>query len=239
MSSSSPAGEPYVAWLGCDAVGTAFRPGDLELTDRAVALAALERGQAVLDVACGTGATVAHLRRRHSLRAFGLDRSRTVLKEGVEPGGAPLVEAEGDRLPFAAGRFDALFCECALGLLGGPSRTLWEFRRVLRPGGALVVSDVYLREPESVPAATRAERFAGSCLQGASGREELLAAAEAAGFATLHWEDHSRQLVRFAARLLLAGAPVDGIWAPLCGGGRGVPAPGRPGYYLLVARREG
>ncbi len=45
---------------------------------------------------------------------------------------------------------DALFAECSLSLLGAAEPAVAEFRRVLRPGGLLVVSDLYARRPEGI-----------------------------------------------------------------------------------------
>ena len=43
-------------------------------------------------------------------------------------------------LPFTAGEFDAIFCLGLLETLPGPERVLEELRRVLKPGGAMVLS---------------------------------------------------------------------------------------------------
>ena len=55
---------------------------------------------------------------------------------------APLVEADGSRLPFAGGTFDGLVCGYALRNFTDLGATLAECARVLRAGGRLAVLEV-------------------------------------------------------------------------------------------------
>src|SRR6185437_3151246 len=59
-------------------------------------------------------------------------------------------DAEG--LPFPAGAFDALLCECAFCTFPNKATAAAEFGRVLRPGGRLGISDIAL-DPAQLPAA--------------------------------------------------------------------------------------
>jgi ubiquinone/menaquinone biosynthesis C-methylase UbiE len=121
-------------------------PGDpREEALAAARLAGVEPGAEVLDAPCGYG--------RHSLvlaeagyRVTGVDRSPILLAEARRrtPPGAEWprwVEADHRELPFEDTGFDAVLCLfSSLGYRGedGDLATLREFRRVLRPGGALV-----------------------------------------------------------------------------------------------------
>jgi ubiquinone/menaquinone biosynthesis C-methylase UbiE len=52
----------------------------------------------------------------------------------------------GDRLPFDDGEVDALFCVSVLEHIPGPEKTIREIRRILKPGGLLVLTiDLDLR----------------------------------------------------------------------------------------------
>lgn len=100
------------------------------------------RVDALLDVGCGTGRLVAALRREHPpARIVGCDFSRGMLGRAAarSPGGA-WVQAEAARLPFADESFDALVCTEAFHWFPDPDAALAEFRRVLRPGGVVLVA---------------------------------------------------------------------------------------------------
>lgn len=122
--------------------------------ERTLALAALQPGQRLLDVACGTGA-VTHQAARiagPTGQVVGLDISPEALavarSVNGQNGGATIEWREGsaDSLPFADGSFDAVTCQ--LGLMFFPDRVaaLREMRRVLAPGGRLALMTWGARE---------------------------------------------------------------------------------------------
>ena len=122
-------------------------PGDPRQEALAAArLAGVEPGADVLDAPCGYG--------RHSLvlaeagyRVTGADRSPALLEEARRRSQPDAewprwVQADHRDLPFEAASFDAvLTLFSSLGYRGeeGDRATLSELRRVLRPGGALVI----------------------------------------------------------------------------------------------------
>ena len=125
-----------------EALGGVLRPGGLALTDEALAACRLPQGARVLDVGCGAGGTVAHLRER-GLAAVGVDASAALLAAGRDRApGAPLARARGEHLPLGDGVLDALLAECSLSLMPDVGAALAEVQRVLRPGGRLAISDV-------------------------------------------------------------------------------------------------
>ena len=148
------------------------------------------------------------------------------------------MQGEAERLPFVDGAFDAVFCECFLTMAADPGVVLREAHRVLRPGGRLAVTDVYLRVPE---AASGLERVPPqTCLAGARGREAVLADVEATGFRVRLWRDRSDALKILTARLILACDSVEEFWSGVLGASDGRPeavSRSHPGYYLLVADR--
>ena len=65
---------------------------------------------------------------------------REARRQGVEDRARFEVVDVRKGLPFAAGEFDVIFCLGLLETLPGPERVLEELRRVLKPGGAMVLS---------------------------------------------------------------------------------------------------
>lgn len=101
----------------------------------------LGEGHRVLDAASGTGWGTAFLA-RHGARAVGVDVSPAAIAEARERHGEPAEFREGDlrELPCEDGEFDRAVCFEALAHVAEPAQVLDELRRVLRPGGLLLVS---------------------------------------------------------------------------------------------------
>jgi ubiquinone/menaquinone biosynthesis C-methylase UbiE len=106
----------------------------------------LRPGLAVLDCGCGPGTITADIAERvEGGEVVGLDLDASQVGLGRERarqrGLTNLRFEQGDayRLPFADGRFDAVFTHALLEHLREPARAMREFRRVLRPGGVAVM----------------------------------------------------------------------------------------------------
>ena len=102
-------------------------------------------GEAVLDIACGTG-VVARLAGRRMIRGrvTGLDLNkgmlavaRTLPSEGAA---VDWVEGSALDLPFPAGQFDVVLCQLGLQFFPDQRRALLEMRRVLSPSGRVAIS---------------------------------------------------------------------------------------------------
>jgi arsenite methyltransferase len=194
--------------------GGVLRPGGVALTDHAVALARLRPGAVALDLGCGAGATVERLTDRYGLTAVGVDPSTTLIAAArARRPDLPLVRGRGERLPLPDGAFDAVFTECVLSLAADPAAVLAETARVLRPGGVLVLSDLYVR---TAAAAALLRRLpACSCLHGAFTEGQLLGLLRDSGFGWVCWEDHSPALTELAVRLVLNTGSADRLWCPV------------------------
>ncbi len=96
----------------------------------------------VLDVACGFGGQLALLS-EHSVEAWGLDASMPLLKycrlRFADDGGAPLVCAAAEALPFRSGSFDRIVCQGSLDHFAQPRSFMREAARVLKPDGRAII----------------------------------------------------------------------------------------------------
>lgn len=237
---------PYERIASCFEEDLPMHPGGFALTDRAMELCKLPPEALVLDVGCGTGGTVQRLMSRYGFRAFGADPSFLLLQKGCT-GSVPrtVVRALGEDLPFYASVWDCVLAECSLSVAKDPAEMLRECRRLLKEGGRLVLSDLYLRNPAGI--ADRRRLVSGCCLRGALPREDLLDRLETIGFHVLVWEDHSTALKQYAARLLLSCGSVEEFRELFCVGGaeadgkefRRTMTSAKPGYFLLVAEKRG
>lgn len=107
-----------------------------------VDLAGDVEGCHVLDAGCGSGPLAAALRARGAVvSGFDLSPSMLALARERLGGDADLRVADlSERLPYADDSFDVVVCSLTLHYLSSWAEPLTELRRVLRPGGRLVVS---------------------------------------------------------------------------------------------------
>ena len=178
----------YESWTGL------FMDGSARLL---VAAAEIDRGDVVLDLACGTGLVT---RRAWPLvgptgRVVGVDVNGGMLdvaRSTVDPS-VELIEAPADDLPFDDGTFTQVICQQGLQFFSDPAAAGGEALRVLRPGGAFLAS-VWATPGKNPYIEIQLELLAGldpalgSSLAGATpaAADEMLAAtAASAGFVAI------------------------------------------------------
>ena len=164
-------------------------PGMADEHRIARALLELDAGDAVLDVACGTGNFTRGFARAVGPEglAVGIDVSETMLARAMsdtESAGladrTAYVRGNAQEMPFVDGVFDGVCCFAALHLFADPSRALDRMAALLAPGGRIAIftsvrgQSVPLRTWESMAGARSGMRLFE--------RDEVTRALERRGF---------------------------------------------------------
>lgn len=155
LEPTMPAGDPYVRALRFRFL-TRFYDGlaaatvrERRLRELALELAAPPDGARVLDLGCGTGSFAILLRRQRSdLQVAGVDGDPEILELARRKAAAAGVEVEfreglAQELPFQDASFDLVTATLVLHHLAPAAKraALREIRRVLRPGGRVLLAD--------------------------------------------------------------------------------------------------
>ena len=168
-------------------------------------------GVRLLDVACGTGRTLHQLRRTHpEMRLWGIDLSPAYVRvahKRLAPASRPvaLADENAEALPFADATFDIATSVYLFHELPRNARrnVIAELRRVVRPGGLVVIEDsAQLAESAEIASALHEfprefhEPFFADYLT-----DDLAAMLDAAGFRIESVEPHLVAKVVVARRL--------------------------------------
>jgi len=155
--------------------------------------AALRPGETVIDLGSGAGLEcfIASRLVGGGGRVIGLDMTREMLRFAGETRAQVAARLGYDNtsfhralleeLPLADGQADAVISNCVVNLSPEKLRALAEIRRVLKPGGRAVISDIVSQRP--LPARMRLNpRLQGECIAGAMTEAKLLRSLEKLGF---------------------------------------------------------
>jgi ubiquinone/menaquinone biosynthesis C-methylase UbiE len=157
---------------------------------------AARTGEAVLEIGCGHGRTLARLAQTPCAYVAGIDPSEVMvrlarkrLRRGIEAGRAEISLASSAKIPHPDQRFDAAMAMHVVYFWNEPLADLREVRRVLRPGGRVLLG--YRPRDEETLAALPATVYA---LRSVAEIEGLLAQS---GFVDLHSAERSIGRSRF------------------------------------------
>lgn len=187
----------------------------------------------VLDLGCGRGYWMEHLGRR-GVAAVGVEHDPA--RAAVAGRFGPVMAGDGAHLPLAASSVGLVWCLHVLHHLPDPAGVLAEVRRVLRPGGALVLAESVEDNPLLRAGRRLHDSWDGVGIHARFTARSLLDDVAAAGLQPVEHRQHS--LVSFGAWVLPAGADRR-AWHLLSGLEERLPAGlSRWGAHLeCVARR--
>jgi ubiquinone/menaquinone biosynthesis C-methylase UbiE len=140
----------YTRWAGLyDALATRT-PGIGSLRARAADRLAPDRGDTVVEMGCGTGANLPHLRERVGPggTVVGVDFTpgmvatarRRVAREGWT--NVHVVRGDATRPPLAAGDADALLSSFVVGMLAAPDEAVGDWTDLVGAGGRVALLDL-------------------------------------------------------------------------------------------------
>lgn len=100
------------------------------------------RPRRILDLGCGTGWFTRKIAQTWPCQVTGVDLSPGMIKQASEwsEQGIELMVADAESLPFPSNSFDVVFSNLMVQWCDDPRTVFAECRRVLRPGGRLVLS---------------------------------------------------------------------------------------------------
>lgn len=107
----------------------------------------------LLDVGCGTGVFAARVREAlPAASVWGVDLVAGMIRQGAprwrsHAGHVQPIQADSEHLPFDSGSFDVVTCSNSFHHYPRQDRAVGEMRRVLKPGGRLMLIDGYRDAP--------------------------------------------------------------------------------------------
>ncbi|MHC5905157.1 SAM-dependent methyltransferase [Streptomyces sp. S6] len=202
-------------------------------------------GSRVLDVGCGVGAPALRIARRTGAGVTGISVSREQVeradrsaRDAALTGRVVFQQADAMRQPYADATFDAAFALESMPHMPDRAQALREVRRVLRPGGRLVLTDFFRRPAHTGDTGALCTEM-GSTLAELDGYPALLRAAGLEFVELLDISDETvpRSFALLAERARALDLADDDVEARCYFDPQALMDPALLGYLLVVARR--
>jgi arsenite methyltransferase len=198
------------------------RPGGFIITDRAISCCSFQPEAKILDIGCGSGATVNHLIQSYGFEAYGIDKNLepTYVQDN-------LTRASAEAIPYPSTSMDGVIMECSFSMMENPEFVLKECNRVLKTDGRLIVSDMYARGD---PAQLK------GCLGRIDTKEDIISRIESNDFIVELFEDFSHDLQTMWGQMIFE----KGAKSFYCSLGVNTETLKhiKCGYYLIVAVKK-
>ncbi|MEO7021252.1 MAG: class I SAM-dependent methyltransferase [Ktedonobacteraceae bacterium] len=180
-------------------LGDSFHPGGTALTSYLGTVLHLEPEQRVLDVAAGQGTSAIHLAQCFGCTVLGIEYGHVAVERANQAaqaaGVAHLVtfeQGDAEHLPVPETSFDVVICECAFCTFPNKTMAASEFRRVLKPGGRVGLSD--LTRKGEIPAELQGLLAWIACIADAQPLENYVNYLTTAGLTIQLVEEHDEAL---------------------------------------------
>lgn len=218
----------HVAWQSMP--DQAMRPGGLLLTTQALQYCRLPVTAFALDLGCGNAATLRYLSSTYGWTCLGVDYSAGILQrtQQLDPK-LMIVQGMAEHLPLVKECMDLILCECVLSIFQ-MEQVLVACRRILKPGGYLLISDLFTRNENGLEALRQFP--VGTSISGAMSQVEISKAVEKQGLRIELWKDCSDVLKDFPVCTLMHAAGIDPFELHIAA------AKAKLGYYYLIARKR-
>ena len=161
----------------------------------------LSRGEYLIDIGCGRGATLAWFAQHSTFVLYGAepDAALYALARQNCPE-ANLTHAKADKLPFEDAAFDIAIMECVFSLLENPKAAAAEASRILRRGAVFLLSDLYALSGENLFFEQ------SSLLRNVYAKTRIEDYITESGFLPYSFTDCTQDMRSMAAQMILDGA---------------------------------
>ena len=170
-------------------LGDTMHPGGLALTNRLGKLMGIQKGDWVVDLASGQGASAMAVSRVFHCNVVGVEFGAQAVAHSMAKSlefppapGASFLRGDAECAPFRPGSFQGVLCECSMSLFHDKAGAVAQVARLLRPGGRFGISDVTV-EPGCLPPELEGTLGQLLCLADALNLEGYSGLLKAAGLA--------------------------------------------------------
>jgi ubiquinone/menaquinone biosynthesis C-methylase UbiE len=224
-------------------LGETLRPGGTELTKRALEYCRFKSGDRILDLGCGTGATIKCINDFYDFHVTGLDISEKLAAQAgrLNPG-VDIVVVSAENTTFENSAFDGVLAECTLSLMDNLEKSIEEINRITRRKGWLIISDVYVKNTEYMDELKKLS--VGTCLKRPHDLKNLRELLNRNRFNMLILEEHDNLLLQLLADIIFEYGSMDKFWEYASGSSidgksfQNILKKSKLGYFLLIACKE-
>jgi ubiquinone/menaquinone biosynthesis C-methylase UbiE len=223
--------------------GETLRPGGFTLTDKAVKFCKLSSKDSIMDLGCGTGATLNYLCEKYNISAVGLDPSQKLINKGKKIyKNLKFICGKGEKIPFHNAEFNGVFAECTLSLMENLNNVIGDVFRILKPGGWFIITDVYARKTEFIHELH--EISVNSCMRGIHNLDELKNTVKNIGFHVELLEDCSDMLKELMVKTIFTYGSMSIFWNKVSSCSidgcefQQLLKKCKPGYFIMIAKKE-